>query len=70
MDKKKIIELAKARGLQFSEEAVEGALELACDLIAEVIKETENSYDDLIWMGIEGKVREQIPKIDFNKDGK
>lgn len=70
MDKKKIIELAKSRGLQFGEEAVEGALQLACDLIGEIIKETENSYDDLIWAGVEGKVRDQIPKIDFNKDGK
>lgn len=69
MDKDKLLELAKNRGLEFGEEAIEQALHMAADLIGEIVKSTENSYDDLIWMGIEGKVREQIPKIDFNKDG-
>lgn len=69
MDKAKLIELAKKRGLDIAEEAVGAAGELALDIVGELIKGSENKYDDLIWAGIEGKAREELQKAIDKIDG-
>lgn len=69
MDKAKLLELAKKRGLDIAEDAVESLGELALDLVGELVKSSKNSYDDLIWAGIEGKAREELKKLIDKIDG-
>ncbi len=70
MDKDKLLQLAKERGLEVAEEAVESLGELALDIVGLMIKESKNSYDDMIWMAVEGKAREELKKLIDKIDGK
>lgn len=69
MEKKELLELAKKRGLDVAEEAVESLGELALDIVGHVIKASKNSYDDMIWMAVEGKAREELKKLIDRIDG-
>lgn len=70
MDKDKLLQLAKERGLEVAEEAVESLGELALDIVGLMIKESKNDYDDMIWMAVEGKAREELKKLIDKIDGK
>jgi len=70
MDKDKLLQLAKERGLEVAEEAVESLGELALDIVGLMIKESKNSYDDMIWLAVEGKAREELKKLIDKIDGK
>lgn len=70
MDKDKLLQLAKERGLEVAEEAVESLGELSLDIVGLMIKESKNSYDDMIWMAVEGKAREELKKLIDKIDGK
>jgi hypothetical protein len=69
MEKKELLELAKKRGLDVAEEAVESLGELALDIVGHVIKASKNQYDDMIWMAVEGKAREELKKLIDKIDG-
>lgn len=69
MDKNKLIELAKAKGLDIAEDAAGQVAELALEIVGELIKESENKYDDMIWTAVEGKAREELNKIIDKIDG-
>jgi flagellar biosynthesis/type III secretory pathway protein FliH len=69
MDKQRIIELAKARGLEVLEKTAGELGQLAIDIVGEVIKETPNQIDDLVWMALEKSAREQMEKLVDKIDG-
>ena len=69
MKKEELIELAKKRGLDVAEEAVESLGELALDIVGHVIKSSSNMYDDMIWAAVEGKAREELKKLVDKIDG-
>lgn len=68
MDKAKIIEMAKARGLDIAEETLEASCHLAMDIIKEVAK--DNGLALGVVVAIEPTVREAIDGIDIDGDGK
>ena len=70
MDKDKVLQMAKERGLDILEDSVENLGELALDIVGLMIKESKNSYDDMIWMAVEGKAREELKKLVDKIDGK
>jgi histidinol phosphatase-like enzyme len=69
MDKQRIIEMAKARGLEVLEKTAGELGQLAIDIVGEVIKETPNQVDDLVWMALEKSAREQMEKLVDKIDG-
>ena len=70
MDKDKVLQMAKERGLDILEDSVENLGELALDIVGLMIKESKNSYDDMIWMAVEGKAREELKKLVDKIDSK
>jgi len=69
MDKERLIEMAKDRGLEVAEESIESIGQLAIDIVSEVVKESENKIDDVVWASVEEKARLAVTKLDLNKDG-
>lgn len=69
IDKDALIALAKKRGLDIAEDAVQNLAELALDVVGEIVKSTKNTYDDMIWAGVEGKAREQVRELVDKIDG-
>jgi hypothetical protein len=67
--KKEVLVMAKARGLDLAEDAAGDLAELALDIISFIIDKSENSYDDLIWVAVESKVREVLAKLVDKIDG-
>lgn len=67
--KKKILEMAKARGLDLAEDAAEKVVDLAMDVVSEVVALTENKYDDMIWTAVKGKVEEALDNLADKIDG-
>ena len=70
MDNDKVLQMAKERGLDILEDSVENLGELALDIVGLMIKESKNNYDDMIWMAVEGKAREELKKLVDKIDGK
>ena len=70
MDKDKVLQMAKERGLDILEDSVENLGELALDIVGLMIKESKNNYDDMIWMAVEGKAREELKKLVDKIDSK
>ena len=70
MDKDSVLQLAKERGFDILEDSVESLGELALDIVGLMIKESKNNYDDMIWMAVEGKAREELKKLVDKIDGK
>lgn len=72
IDKNKIVELAKKRGLDIAEDTAQNLAALSLDIVDEIVKDTETPIDDLVWEPIEGTVRkkvaELVDKIDGEKD--
>jgi hypothetical protein len=48
MDKKKLVEILKRHGLTFAEDASTVIIKGVFNAIPDIIKETENKYDDLL----------------------
>jgi hypothetical protein len=69
MDKQRIVELAKVRGLDVLENAAGEIGNLALDIVGEFIKETPNQIDDMVWMALEKSAREQLSKLVDRIDG-
>jgi hypothetical protein len=69
MDKQRIIELAKVRGLDVLENTAKETGHLALDIVAEIIKESPNQIDDMIWAALEKSAREQLDKLVDKIDG-
>ena len=67
--KKEVIDMAKKRGLDLAEDAAGDLAELALDIVGAVIKKSKNSYDDLIWLAVEAKVREVLALLVDKIDG-
>lgn len=72
IDKTKIAELAKARGLNVAEDAAGQLAELAVDIVNVVVTDSDTPIDDMLWLPMEKKVREEllklVDKIDGEKD--
>lgn len=70
LDKEKLLELAKNRGIDLGEEVAEKALKgfahLSIDIIEALVKDTENAIDDLAFAAIEKTAREMADKIEVN----
>lgn len=69
MDKQRIVELAKVRGLDVLENAAGELGQLALDIVGEIIKESPNQIDDMVWMALEKSAREQLSKLVDKIDG-
>lgn len=67
MDAKKIIELAKARGIDLGEDAAEllakGGAHLIVDIFGAIVKETKTGLDDMAFAAIEPQAREMADEI-------
>ena len=70
LDKKKLIEMAKTRGILLAEDSLEsgakGLAHLALDIIEELVKQSETKMDDLILMPVIGPARDMADKIEVN----
>lgn len=68
LDKDKLLEMAKNRGIELAEETAEqmakGGAHLIIDLFGELVKSTENKIDDVAFAAIESQAREMADKID------
>ena len=64
--------IAKSKGLDVAEEAVEGLVDVAFAVVSAVVKSTSNKYDDMVWAAVKGKAEELldglVDKID-SKEG-
>lgn len=67
--KASIVAKAKAKGLDIAEDAVERLVELAIEIVGDVVHFTENKYDDLVWAAVEGKVKEVLLSLVDKIDG-
>jgi len=67
--KKALVEMAKKRGLDVAEDAAGNLAELAIDVVKELVKATENTYDDMIFAALEGKAREALGDLVDKIDG-
>lgn len=68
MDKKALVEILKAKGLDIAEEALGEAIEALFEVAEEVVKQTENKYDDLL-LAILPQVKPLILKAIDKIDG-
>ena len=72
IDKNKIMELAKKRGLDIAEDAAQNLATVAVDIVNEIVTQTDTPIDDLVWAPMEQAVRtklaEMIDGIDGEKD--
>lgn len=70
MNTERLLELAKARGIDLGEEVAnqlaKGGAHLIIDLFGELVKETENAIDDVAFAAIEKTAREMADKIEIN----
>jgi len=70
LDKAKLIEMAKVRGLVLAEEALEqgakGIAHLAIDIIEELVKGTDTPIDDVAFAAVSGVARDMADKIEVN----
>lgn len=67
MDKQALIAILKAKGLDIAEEALKDALEALFQVAEEVVKKSENKYDDLLLVilpQIKPYILEAVDKID------
>jgi hypothetical protein len=69
MDKQELIDLAKAKGLDIAEDALQNIGELALEVVGKLVAGSENKYDDMIWAAVEGKAKEELQKIIDKVDG-
>ena len=67
--KKEVLEMAKKRGLDLAEDAAGDLADLALDIVGAVIKKSSNTYDDLVWVAVEAKVREVLADLVDKIDG-
>lgn len=67
--KKKIVDLAKAKGLNIAEDAAQDLQDLAFEIITEIVALTENTYDDMIWAAVKGKADELLDGLIDKLDG-
>ena len=67
--KKEVLELAKKRGLDLAEDAAKDLADLALDIVGAVVKKSSNTYDDLVWVAVEAKVREILETLVDKIDG-
>jgi len=67
--KKKVLEMAKSRGLDAAEDAAGDLAELALDVVGLVVEQTSNKYDDMVWAAVEGKAREGLASLVDKIDG-
>lgn len=68
LNAKKLMEMAKNRGVDLGEDVAEKALQgfahLAIDVIEQLVKDTETKLDDLAYASVEGVAREMADKIE------
>jgi len=67
MDKQALIAILKAKGLDIAEDALKDALEALFEVAEELVKKSENKYDDLLLVilpQIKPYLLEAIDKID------
>lgn len=67
MDKQALLDLAKAKGLDIAEDALGKLLEAAFEIAEEMVKKSENKYDDLLLVvlpQIKPYLLEAIDKLD------
>jgi hypothetical protein len=69
MNKERLKELAKKRGLDIAEEAAGNLGELAIDILKEVVAETENAVDDVVFASLESIARAELAKLVDKIDG-
>lgn len=69
MTKQELIDMAKAKGLDIAEDALQSLGDLALEIVGKLIEQTENKYDDMIFMAVEGKAREELKKLIDKVDG-
>lgn len=67
--KKKLVEMAKKRGLDVAEGAAGDLAELAIDVVKALVQASENTYDDMIFAALEGKAREALGDLVDKIDG-
>ena len=48
MDKKALVEMLKAKGLDIAEDALKDVVEVVFEIAEEAVKQSENKYDDLL----------------------
>ena len=72
MDSKKVLELAKKRGLDIAEESAQAVGQLLLDVLGEYAN--SNKYVKMLWIGVEDDLRKElvelIDKIDGEVDAK
>ena len=70
LDKDKLLELAKNRGVQLSEDALQslakGGAHLLLDILEEAAKQTENKYDDVAVAAVMGPARAMADEVEIN----
>lgn len=67
MDKKALVEMLKAKGLDIAEDALKDLLDVALSIAEELVKKSENKYDDLLLVvlpQIKPYLLEAIDKLD------
>ena len=69
IDKNKIIELAKKRGLDIAEDAAQNLATVAVDIVNEIVTQTDTPIDDLVWAPMEQTVRTKLPEMIDGIDG-
>ena len=69
MEKQELIELAKSKGLDIAEDALQSLGELALEIVGKLIEQSENKYDDMIFAAVKGKAQEELKKLIDKVDG-
>lgn len=67
MDKKELVEILKAKGLNIAEDTLKDALDALFLVAEEVVKKSENKYDDLLLVilpQIKPYILEAVDKLD------
>lgn len=67
--KEELKELAKKRGLDIAEDALQDLGELAVDIVGLVVAKSGNKYDDLAFAALEGQLRESLKQLIDKLDG-
>lgn len=68
LDSKKLLEMAKKRGVVLMEDSLEkgaqGMAHLAVDILEELVSQTETPMDDVVLAAIKSTVRDMADKIE------
>lgn len=69
MEKKEMMDMAKAKGLDIAEDALQNLGEVAIEMVGMLVTASKTPYDDMIWAAVKGKAADELKNLIDKVDG-